>query len=239
MILAYPKSRKTLIALLSFTALLVILILLLYRPENPEERVIIAIIVGSLGAFISVSASRLIMNSEIVSLRYMLANAISLERCSKELERAARMMRKGSDSRFQTAEEAADALSAIGRYDDATELLRTIALERPTASRSAAFLLAAMRYSLLKGDSDGAEEYRKKLEKAVSGMQGVTRNHFEREMLPYVSFMKGETASLENRFHGGETILIKLEAATLLRNHSDERLMQECIAFIAEPTKDI
>ena len=159
MILSYPKSRRTLIALIALTALIVLLILLLYKPENPEERPIIAIIIGSLGAFISVSSARFVMNSEILSLKYMLSNAISLERCAGELRSAARRMRKGSESRFQTAQQAADAFSAIGRYDEAIGLLRDMALERPIASRSTSFLLAALRYSILKGGDKEREDY--------------------------------------------------------------------------------
>ena len=238
MILSYPKSRKTLIALISLTALFVVLILLLYRPENPEECAIIAIIVGSLGAFISVSSARFVMNSEILSLRYMLSNAISLERCAEELRSAARMMRKGSESRFQTAAQAADAYSAIGSYDEAIELLRDVALERPAASRSTTFLLAALRYSILKGDSEAADEYQEKLGMAISGMpQGMTRSHFEREMKPFSSFLSGEYGPMENRFHNGETLLIRLEAARLLLDGSDGNLRQECIALIEEASE--
>ena len=212
MILSYPKSRRTLIALIALTALIVLLILLLYKPENPEERPIIAIIIGSLGAFISVSSARFVMNSEILSLKYMLSNAISLERCAEELRSAARRMRKGSESRFQTAQQAADAFSAIGRYDEAIGLLRDMALERPIASRSTSFLLAALRYSILKGGDKEAEEYLGKLRTAIEGMpQGMTRSHFER--------------------------LIRLEAARMLLDGSDGNLRQECVALIEEASE--
>lgn len=239
MILSYPKSRRTLIALIALTALIVLLILLLYKPENPEERPIIAIIIGSLGAFISVSSARFVMNSEILSLKYMLSNAISLERCAGELRSAARRMRKGSESRFQTAQQAADAFSAIGRYDEAIGLLRDVALERPIASRSTSFLLAALRYSILKGGDKEAEEYLGKLRTAIEGMpQGMTRSHFEREMKPFASFLSGETGPLENRLHNGETLLIRLEAARmLLDGSSDGNLRQECVALIEEASE--
>ena len=170
MILAYRKSRNTLMAMLLVTAVLTALILLLHKSGFDGERELLAVIVASLGFFISISVSRLIMNSEILSLRYMLTNAIKLDKCAAELERASRKMKRKSEDRFQTAAQAADAMSMIGRADDAVDLIISTASENPTPEHTTQALISALRYSLLKGDMSAASDYALKARKAVEGL---------------------------------------------------------------------
>ena len=238
MILSYPKSRMVFIVLISLTVLSALLILLLHSSGFQGENEILAVVVASLGFFISVSAARLIMNSEILSLRYMLANAVNLERCAEDLRRAAMKMRKRSEERFQTASQAADALSITGRGDEAIALLHSVVSANPSPERTTHFLLSALRYSLMKGDMEGAREYAAKAEKAIQGLgSGIGKGLYEREIKPFRSFLDGEETLLIHRFRTAENKLMKLEAAMLLRDSDDTEIRSECIGFISEPKK--
>ena len=239
MILAYRKSRNTLIAMLLVTAVLTALILLLHESGFDGERELLAVIVASLGFFISISVSRLIMNSEILSLRYMLTNAIKLDKCATELERASRKMKKKSEDRFQTAAQAADAMSMIGRADDAVDLIISTASENPTPEHTTQALISALRYSLLKGDMSAASDYALKARKAVEGLgNGIGKGIYDKELRIFESFLSGEETMLSHRYHTAETELIKLEAAMLLSDSNDIALKDECIRFISEPRED-
>ncbi len=217
MLFAYPKSRKTFITLIGITALLVILLLAFFRPEVPEDRYILAVVVASLGAFISLSIARLIMNSEILALRYLLESAEKLDKCATELAVSAKRMRKGSNDRFQTAILASDAMNAIGQSDEAIEFLRTIAMERPTAERTTSFLMNAFRYSLSMQDRKSAEEYLEKLHKALEGLpKGITKGIYEKELRPFENYLNGDTSLLEKRRNETDSELIRQEATRLL-----------------------
>lgn len=239
MILAYRKSRNTLIAMLLVTAVLTALILLLHKSGFDGERELLAVIVASLGFFISISVSRLIMNSEILSLRYMLTNAIKLDKCAAELERASRKMKRKSEDRFQTAAQAADAMSMIGRMDDAVDLIISTASENPTPEHTTQALISALRYSLLKGDMSVASDYAAKARKAVEGLgNGIGKGIYDKELRIFESFLSGEETMLTHRYHTAETELIKLEAAMLLSDSNDIALKDECVRFISEPRED-
>ncbi len=239
MILAYRKSRNTLIAMLLVTAVLTALILLLHKSGFDGERELLAVIVASLGFFISISVSRLIMNSEILSLRYMLTNAIKLDKCAVELERASRKMKRKSEDRFQTAVQAADAMSMIGRADDAVDLIISTASDNPTPEHTTQALISALRYSLLKGDMSAASDYAAKARKAVEGLgNGIGKGIYDKELRIFESFLSGEETMLSHRYHTAETELIKLEAAMLLSGSNDIALKDECVRFISEPRED-
>ena len=236
MILAYTKSRNVLIALLLITAVLTAMILFMHTSGFAGEKELLAIVVASLGFFISVSVSRLIMNSEILSLRYMLTNAMNLEKCAAELEKAARKMRKRSEDRFQTAVQASDAMSIIGQGTKAIEFLRSVTLDNPTPEHTTQFLLSAVRYSILCGDIEGAKDYSGKAATAISGLrQGIGKGIYEKEHKQFESFLKGEDTMLSHRFHTAETTLIKLEAAMMLSASDDIALRSECLEFISKP----
>lgn len=236
MVLSYRKSRMTLIALLALTAVLTVLILLFHESGFSGEKEILAVIVASLGAFISISVARLVMNSEILSLRYMLINAINLEKCAKELEAASKRMRKRSEDKFQTALQAADALSILGRSDEAIALLLSAAECNPTPEHATQFLLSALRYSILAKDGKGAVEYKEKLKTALKGLKGgIGKGLYEKEFKQFESFLDGEETLLIHRFRSADNTLIKLEAAMMLSGSENEELRKECIEFISKP----
>ena len=236
MFLSWKKSRNTFLVLLGITILLVVMILSLHQGGDSSEKEILAVVVASLGFFISVSAARLVMNSEMLSLRYMLDNAIRLDRCAKELGNAALRMRKGSADRFRTACQAAEAMNLTGRSGEAVEMLHRITMERPEPARSTEFLSAAMRYSLMKGDTKAAADYLGKLKTAAEGLpKGISRETFEKDIRTFSSFIQGDMKALERRFREGSSALVRLEAAMLLRDKCSDMLREECTAFIADP----
>ena len=236
MVLAYTKSRSVLIALLAATAALTVLILVLHVSSFPGEREILAVIVASLGFFISISVSRLIMNSEILSLRYMLTNAMNLERCAAELEKASKRMRKRSEDRFQTAVQAADALSMLGHPDQAIRLLMQAASDNSTPEHVTQFLISALRYSIVNGDMAAAAQYRDKAATALGGLKkGIGKGIYEKEFKVFESYLEGEETMMAHRFHTADTVFTKLEAAMVLSQSDDEKLKSECLEFISKP----
>ena len=148
-------------------------------------------------------------------------------------------MKRKSEDRFQTAVQAADAMSMIGRADDAVDLIISTASENPTPEHTTQALISALRYSLLKGDISAASDYAVKARKAVEGLgNGIGKGIYDKELRIFESFLSGEETMLSHRYHTAETELIKLEAAMLLSGSNDIALKDECVRFISEPRED-